>query len=190
MSPEAARIIDLRDVLHWAAKSGALTDKRPISDFTSAEELAERVVVKCSHILEASPIDAIRSTASTPTSSTWTSTTSARSTGSRCPRGRKSWCEDGQDRQREGLGEEGERTDGCARKSVTAMGSSAGEAGEVSRGTSGNAAKWADLPMDGGGAILCPWLNSQGRRSLEPFTDSRPCRGWLLGERSSLPCWC
>ena len=52
MSPEVARIIDLRDVLHWAAKSGALTDKRPISDFTSAEELAERVVVKCSHILE------------------------------------------------------------------------------------------------------------------------------------------
>jgi hypothetical protein len=52
MSPEAARIINLRDVLHWAAKSGALTDRRPISDFASAEELAEQVVVQCSLILE------------------------------------------------------------------------------------------------------------------------------------------
>ena len=52
MSPDAARIIDLGDVLLWAAKSGALTDKRPISEFATAEELAERVVVKCSWIIE------------------------------------------------------------------------------------------------------------------------------------------
>lgn len=52
MSPEAAHTINLRDVLLWAAKSSALTDKRPISDFTTAEELAELVVVKCSMILE------------------------------------------------------------------------------------------------------------------------------------------
>jgi hypothetical protein len=52
MSPEAARKVNLRDVLLWAAKSSALTDKRPISDFTTAEELAERVVEKCSMILE------------------------------------------------------------------------------------------------------------------------------------------
>ena len=52
MSPQAARIINLRDVLHWAAKSGALTERRPISDFASAEELAEKVVVECSLILE------------------------------------------------------------------------------------------------------------------------------------------
>lgn len=52
MSPEAARIINLRDVLLWAAKSGALTDLRPIDEFMTAEELAERVVVNCSLILE------------------------------------------------------------------------------------------------------------------------------------------
>lgn len=60
MSPEAAHTINLRDVLLWAAKSSALTDKRPISDFTTAEELAELVVVKCSMILEDfNPVDGL-----------------------------------------------------------------------------------------------------------------------------------